>query len=243
MSNTSLIIEDHLQILRYKKGIKLVNASSENKNLLTVGRLKAASFSVYFLDKEGNTVKINDEGAKICGFVSAFDAVGKSLLDVAEESSALSLIHNSITVIEDESIKIFEERNLRKGCVAMQFLSIKSPWYNHEDDIIGTLGCSIVLGQHSLANSLSEIRQLGLLDNNLLPSSSAYIPQLQVNHIALSKRELECLNLTVKGYTAKKIARELQISHRTVEEYIYNMRVKVGASSKAELIEMTMGSG
>ena len=39
---------------------------------------------------------------------------------------------------------------------------------------------------------------------------------------------------------AEKIAKALDISHRTVEEYITNIRIKVGVNSKAELIEMAI---
>jgi len=51
---------------------------------------------------------------------------------------------------------------------------------------------------------------------------------------------MQCLQLTVKGYTAKKIAQQLGISYRTVEEYLNNIRIKAGANSKSALIEMTM---
>lgn len=234
MIETEIKFEDKLQVLRYRNGVKVVNAT-DGANVLTIARLKAASFSTYFLDRHGNTININDEGAKVCGFKSANDAIGKSLLEVSETDCALHLIHNSISVIQDESIKIFEEENLRRDNTLMQFLSIKAPWYDDTNKVIGTLGCSIVLGQHSLANSLAEIRQLGLLDSSYIPVNNHSV----IHEIALSKRELECLRLTVKGYTAKKIARELNISHRTVEEYIFNIRTKVGASSKSELIQMT----
>ncbi|EHL30187.1 hypothetical protein LDG_7934 [Legionella drancourtii LLAP12] len=48
------------------------------------------------------------------------------------------------------------------------------------------------------------------------------------------------MHLTIKGYTAKRIARELGISHHTIEEYLLNIRIKMGAASKSELIEMTI---
>ena len=56
--------------------------------------------------------------------------------------------------------------------------------------------------------------------------------------VQLTKREIEVLRLTVKGYTAKKIARFLQLSHRTVEEYLANIKIKMGAASKSDLIAM-----
>jgi FixJ family two-component response regulator len=47
------------------------------------------------------------------------------------------------------------------------------------------------------------------------------------------------LDVPVRAHT-RPIGRALGISHRTVEEYLVNIRIKTGASSKAELIEMTI---
>jgi DNA-binding CsgD family transcriptional regulator len=235
-------ISDELHIVRYGNGIKLLpSGDSTDRTSPTIGSLKQLPFSFYFLNLDGTTQNINDEGARVCGFESASSAIGKSLLDVSQKESATHLISNCRTVINSNTISIFEEENLRNDNVTLQFLSIKSPWYNNDNKIIGILGCSIVLGKHSLANSLSEIRKLGLLGSNNLPANPPpLLNNLKINNIYLSTRELECLRLTIKGYTAKRIARELGISHRTVEEYLCNIRIKTGAGSKAELIEMTL---
>jgi DNA-binding CsgD family transcriptional regulator len=53
----------------------------------------------------------------------------------------------------------------------------------------------------------------------------------------LSKREIDCLLLTIQGQTAKQVANRLQLSNRTVEEYLNKTKAKFGVHSKAELIE------
>jgi DNA-binding CsgD family transcriptional regulator len=233
-------ISDDLQIVRAGNGIKLIKADNQSMNhdAYTIGRLKDLPVSFYFLNMEGETCFINHEGARVCGFVSASQSVGKSLLDVSRQESAARLIHNCSVVIETDSIQIFEEENLRNDNVSLQFLSIKAPWYDEDNQIIGVMGCSIVVGQHSLSKSLSIVRKLGLMDQQFAAKQT--IDDLRINNVCLTRRELQCLKLTVKGYTAKRIAKELAISHRTVEEYLNNIRVKTGASSKAELIEMTV---
>jgi len=52
----------------------------------------------------------------------------------------------------------------------------------------------------------------------------------------LSQRERECVNYMAKGYTAKKIAKELNISNRTVEAYLDNVKRKLRCQNRAELI-------
>ena len=228
---------EDLRIIRHAKGIKLVKTTTQ-PDAYTIGSLNQLPFSVYFLNPTGETCFINHEGAKVCGFVTPDQSLGKSLLAVTKTESAERLIHNCSEVIETESTKIFEEENVRKDDVSLQFLSVKAPWYDDAGHVIGVMGCSIVLGCHSLAESLSTIKKLGLLDAG---QSLQQVPKdIRINDVYLSARELQCLRLTVKGYTAKKIAKELGISHRTVEEYIGNIRVKAGAGSKAELIGMSM---
>lgn len=54
--------------------------------------------------------------------------------------------------------------------------------------------------------------------------------------LKLTLRELECAKLLFKGYTAKMIANELNISFRTVEDYINKLKIKSGTTHKNELI-------
>lgn len=53
----------------------------------------------------------------------------------------------------------------------------------------------------------------------------------------LSLRESQCLDLLCKGLTMKKIAQELQLSPRTVEEYINNVKRKTNTRYKNDLSE------
>lgn len=59
----------------------------------------------------------------------------------------------------------------------------------------------------------------------------------------LTKRELEVLKCVIVGYSAKKIGHLLQISSRTVEGYINNLKLKLGCNSKAEISFITIKSG
>ncbi|CDZ76420.1 response regulator FixJ [Legionella massiliensis] len=235
------------RIYRCQNGIRLVNPTEAT--LLpdnnygqatphTVSSVLALPFNFFFLNTQGQTELMNDECALICGFQSAADSIGKSLYDVSEKESAKDLIDNCTEVIKSKTVGIFEEENLRNDGTSLEFLTIKCPWYDERAQVIGVFGCSIVLGKHKLASSLSAVIQLGLFDSEQLPMKGTN--NLNINKNYLSKREMDCLQLTIKGYTAKRIGRELGISHRTVEEYLVNLRMKMGASSKAELIEMTI---
>ncbi|MFI4919338.1 MAG: LuxR C-terminal-related transcriptional regulator [Legionellales bacterium] len=238
MATKYIEINEAYYFYQFRNGIKLVRPDEPVVYAPehTLADIMKLPFSVYLLNQDGNTMKMNDEGADACGFDSPIQSVGKSLFDVSKEESAQKLIMNCSEVMQSNQVRLFEEINSRKDNLTQQFLSVKTPWYGADNNIIGVCGFSIVLGTHALAEGLSTITQLGLLQPKK-PENN------KLNGITLTRREIECLRLTVKGYTAKKTAKVLQISHRTIEEYLTNIRTKTGIKSKAELIEMALFQG
>ena len=57
-------------------------------------------------------------------------------------------------------------------------------------------------------------------------------------NVIISLREFQCLFLMSKGQTFKEIGKSLDLSPRTVESYINNLKSKTGTSSKSELIKL-----
>lgn len=56
--------------------------------------------------------------------------------------------------------------------------------------------------------------------------------------IYLTPRECDCLYALASGRTVKTVARELYLSHRTVEFYLKNLKAKFGCSNKGELLAL-----
>lgn len=82
-------------------------------------------------------------------------------------------------------------------------------------------------------SSFSAASQIPYHEKNM---RKAFLDALYSHKHPLSNREFSCLQLIAKNFTAKQIARELNISHRTVELHIQKILEKLGFSSKAELI-------
>lgn len=202
---------------------------------ISITHLLNNPFSVYILNELGETLLINDFGAKVCGFKTPVQSVGKSLFDVSQEDAAHTLIQNSQHVIKTQALQIFDEVNVRKDNEASQFLSIKLPWYTLNNKLMGSVGFSIVLGKNNLSQSLSKLVSLGLL--GAMPPPFAPGGVIKPSGINLTLREQQCLELSLKHYTAKQIAKSLSLSYRTVEEYLSNLKQKFGVATKQELIQ------
>lgn len=56
--------------------------------------------------------------------------------------------------------------------------------------------------------------------------------QTAATALRLSKREQQCLNLTAKGWRLEQIAKELQITPRTVNFHLQNANKKLGVNNK-----------
>ncbi len=55
--------------------------------------------------------------------------------------------------------------------------------------------------------------------------------------ISLSKRQAECLYYLIHGQTAKETAKTLNLSHRTVEKILLDIKNKTGISTKSMLVQ------
>jgi len=60
--------------------------------------------------------------------------------------------------------------------------------------------------------------------------------------VYFTKREAECMTLLLKGKTINKTAVILNLSPRTIEFYLKNMKAKLGCRTKFELVELVLES-
>jgi PAS domain S-box-containing protein len=60
---------------------------------------------------------------------------------------------------------------------------------------------------------------------------------------ALSKRELEVVQLLAFGLTGPEVAQELHLAHNTVRTHVRNAMAKAGARSRAQLVAKALGEG
>jgi DNA-binding CsgD family transcriptional regulator len=116
----------------------------------------------------------------------------------------------------------------------------KAPLRDEQNQIIGLIYHCTAWSQPNLLTSLRRIDQKYQAAANV---PAYYNLETYHNPAELSKRELECLFLQLRGKTVKQIAEILDLSKRTVESYIDNLKAKLGCQNKAELLVAAMLKG
>lgn len=236
---TLLDVSEEFYMLRLNNGIKLIRPENIKKYLIddthiisTVKNIFDLSFHTYFFKSASIFGDINEANANSLGCSRDY-LVGKSVQDVGKKEDAEAVFKNNLNVINSYSTKVFEENIFIKEEVFLSTLSIKVPCTNESGNSLGLFGLSIFLGKHSLADSLEQIIKLGFLNQeNISKIRGQYL-----GNVHITQQESKIIKLLIRGMTAKRISVALNISRRTVEHHLMNIKIKLDVKSKSELIE------
>ncbi len=229
-----------LLLQRHKQGVCLVRPSSSadafcNRSLAT---LFDSSMHVYFFDQESRIVEANPPNLDITGHNSLRELLREKPWEFVDKKFRAHLSENSARVIFQASMVIAVESGIRDSDRRkFQTLSFKFPFYE-EGEVVGLFGCSLKIDKNSLfqfGEGMSKLILSGLLNDVPLPERQL-IPAIQKEDRVFSQREKEVLVELIRGKTAKSIGMSLQISKRTVENHVKNLKAKSRCSSKSELI-------
>ncbi len=92
-------------------------------------------------------------------------------------------------------------------------------------------GINLYSKENGVSDSLVE--KIPLLRGGIMNATGQYM--------FLSKREVDCLKLLVQGKTAQQVGEILDLSKRTVEYYLDNIKNKAGYRKKSEILEKFYG--
>ncbi|MCE0721877.1 MULTISPECIES: helix-turn-helix transcriptional regulator [Legionella] len=241
-----IAISNEFLIQRIGQGIKLIKPNPKAHHFkehahYTVADFLEQPFNIWFSNSESAFATVNDECANICGLDSVQASVGKRPVDFMVKKQAVIATQHDENIMIKKKLEVTEFDLILVDGSSHQCLLFKLPWYNEENKIIGTFGCGSIIGKHNLAEFLSKLIGLGLLNmNETGVTKTNFLSKNDNAFPCFSQRESQCLHLTVRGKPAKQVASELGISQRTVEEYLNNIKFKLGVSSKAELIDKAL---
>jgi len=107
-------------------------------------------------------------------------------------------------------------------------------------------------GQEELINAIKTVyfgapyycNEISLkLLNKQNPNRKEYFNKDNSNQVKITTREFEILNLVTKEFTNDEIAKELNLSKRTIESHRKNMIVKFGLRNTAGLVHYAVKNG
>ena len=126
-----------------------------------------------------------------------------------EQTAELVETENKL-VIDTEQAHLFYNRVHLAHSTWVDFITIKMPIYHTDNTLGGVLGISHYVEKRSA---------------------------LPAYEMGLTKREIECIYLLLDGNSYKDIAKKMQISSRTVESYLVNVKNKLACESSADLFD------
>lgn len=212
------------------------------KKFLLEGRqlpqLSQVYHHIYFRDLNEQLIAANQEMLHYfeIPFFNEMQAIPYD--QIIDEPLILSDIRkNDTDVLSSGKIKLVNEKLLS----GTDFLSIKTPLYN-ESKVIGLCGITLSFSSSNLSDFTDVLVEVNKLFQN--PSLDKEFDKLNstflINKPKLTSREQDCLYFYMKGFSSKETAEKLNLSPRTIEYYIDNIKSKLGVGKRSELIKRAL---
>jgi DNA-binding CsgD family transcriptional regulator len=233
---------DEFIISHHQGGVKLLLPDEAYSNKLShelmLKNVLDYPMNVYFTGFNHHIVKVNPFVQEILRSNSISNYVGKCFETITTKKSAYQLRIHDEAVMQSRRTLFFDEvHTSHDDKPVANYFSIKTPWYDEYNNIIGIFGCAINLNTPAFTQSFEYLFKLRLLSSTLLTNSTPPIPTNRIiDGIYITKRESEILYHLVAGKSAKQIGIALTISARTVERHIENIKIKFNAHTKMDLL-------
>lgn len=192
-----------------------INNAKNNNILIDESILTDTRPNFYCINLQGKLIDCNEYQVETFGYSQLKDILGVTVFDMVphEIASLYDLNNQEVLATAKTKISIEPVPVMNSNSETVNYASYKLPLRNRINKTIGIIGVSIPVAK----NKFSHIK----------------IP----NNVKLTLKQQECLHYLAKGMTMKQIARELNISHRTVEHRIESIKYKLNCYSKLELLK------
>jgi DNA-binding CsgD family transcriptional regulator len=226
------------EIQPWLNGIRLLKPDDRrhypnDKFLSSISEAFKLPCSVYLLDRESKIQELNEVNVESLRFDSKHELIGKNAFNVFPCESSLKVLNSDKRIMQSRTKNIVEEAVPNgKNKEFDNYLSVKVPWYNQQNEVIGIFGCSINLDEHYIADSLAGITKLGLLNSSVADFAS------KDRDIKLTRSEINILHHLKNGNTAREIAAIRHTSPRTVEHHIEKIKLKLNVNTRSQLLKI-----
>jgi len=196
---------------------------------------------VFIKDKQHQYVGCNNNYARYLGFNNYTAIVGLTDLIINPDHAHIYRTDDE-KVLRGELVEINNPAYFKKiGNVAVAGKII--PLKDDANNVAGILGVTQLI--HSLANKPFAKAIAMLNANNILltVNKNWYEVNTRYGKVKISKREVQCILFLFKSFTSEDIAQNLQLSRRSVESYLVNIKNKLNVSHKSEIVETIILGG
>ncbi len=205
-----------------------------------ISKLATESFKNFPLhmhckDNKGRYINFNEQVLIDCGLNTFSDLQGLTDLDFPflKESEALNIRNRDLQVIAEGISNINMGALSLPNNIMAKEISIKNPLKSKvSKKTIGILTCAFVLRENK------EFYEEFSRNNNRMNFMSCTNTHINEEYQKLSNREKQCLKLYLSGKSGRETALILGLSHRTVDEYIDNLKKKLKCNRKRELLKL-----
>ncbi len=169
--------------------------------------------------------------------------IGKSDYEFPWAKCASNYRQNDVTALNQKKSDVLEPIPLGSGLV-LATRCVRVPVCDNEGKVLGLLGqVNVFSSNDSFNKALQTLSQIdGAYGLHETTYTQYHLTEYQ-NKFHFTARETECLFLMLRGKTAKEIGTFLEISKRTVEQYIENIKNKMGVSTRSEVIATAIEAG
>ncbi|MGD9153421.1 MAG: helix-turn-helix transcriptional regulator [Gammaproteobacteria bacterium] len=196
-------------------------------------------------DKDSVFMYANEEYGRIIGVKHHLDCIGRTDFDMpcaTVECAPLFREQDKSVILTEKKLRILDIHPFADN-KWKAYVFTKTPLYTNEE-IAGTIFHGVDITSVATIEIGALLGKISINDKkSSLIGQSSYIIDNNRGTINLSTRESEIIFFTVRGKTAKEIAKILNISYRTVEDYLYKLKLKFNVKNKAALIDSAIGYG
>lgn len=198
---------------------------------------------VFIKDSNFNYLFVNNAGINAAQFKDKDEVIGKSdlempwadLADKFVEQDTLSYMGQTQFTVELNPKALGGSRSLT--------LLKKSPFYSSSKEILGVCCIGFELDYQNYKNMFTLFTSTHLKFNDFIVQPEITKKKYIYGDLKLSKRQAQLISLLLKGYSIKGIARNLDLSARTVEYYFEEVKDKLLCYDKPSIIKKAFELG
>jgi len=197
--------------------------------------------SMYWKDRDGIYLDCNNYLKKTEG-KSAGPVKGGTDHLAFPKMIADQIRNNDVEVMNRNCVIVRQEDLILPSGKKLVMVSSKKPFIDENGNVSGVLGISVDITRLLSNFQLSELLKI---NQNSAKKNKKTLLSLsgKWSGTNLTFRQAECAYYLSRGKTNNEIASILHISHRTVEDYIKQLKVKLGCFKKSTLIERVISDG